>query len=59
MPDAVKICFMQATNPGDVHWHATLAFGYLRAYAEQLFPDRFEYQSPARCERRLIFRHTF
>ena len=44
MPDAAKICFMQATNPVDVRWHPTLAFGYLKAYTEHLFPYRFEYQ---------------
>ncbi|MCK7508785.1 MAG: cobalamin-dependent protein [Desulfobacterales bacterium] len=43
MKNTLRICFLLATNPTDVKWHATLAFGYLKAHTERLFPGQIEY----------------
>jgi hypothetical protein len=43
MTNPVKICFIQATNPVDVKWHAPIAFGYRKAYIDRIFPEKIDW----------------
>ena len=42
MTRSLRICFIQATNEVDVHWHAPLSFSYLNGYVRRLNPGTIE-----------------
>ncbi len=42
MARSLRICFIQATNDVDVHWHAPLSFSYLNEYVQRLHPGAVE-----------------
>jgi radical SAM superfamily enzyme YgiQ (UPF0313 family)/2-polyprenyl-3-methyl-5-hydroxy-6-metoxy-1,4-benzoquinol methylase len=42
MAQSLRICFIQATNDIDVHWHAPLSFSYLNEYVRRLLPGAIE-----------------
>ncbi len=52
----LKICFIQATNPVDVHWSPPIGFGYIKAYCEKLFPDQLHFHLAQNVEEAIAYR---